>query len=113
MAGPALIHLNASNRAGRDNRVDNKEREVAMSHVPHELAEEFPDDHELLHALKVSNAHFSHLADTYHDVNRQIHRIETQIEPTSDEVLNTLKSERLHLKDEIAAIIAAERRAVA
>lgn len=84
-----------------------------MTHTPHELAEEFPEDHETLHMLKVSNPHFAHLADTYHDVNRQIHRIEALIEAASDETLNELKRQRLALKDEIAALIAAERRAVA
>jgi uncharacterized protein len=84
-----------------------------MSHVPHELGEEFPDDHEVLHELKVSNPHFAHLADTYHEINRQIHRVESLIEPASDEALAELKRQRLHLKDEIAAIVAAARRAVA
>ncbi|WP_181708739.1 YdcH family protein [Chthonobacter rhizosphaerae] len=84
-----------------------------MSHTPHELGAEFPDDHETLHALKVSNPHFAQLADTYHDINRRIHRIESLIEPASDEVLTDLKRHRLALKDEIAALIAAEKRAVA
>lgn len=84
-----------------------------MTHVPHELAEEFPADHETLHALKVSNAHFAHLADTYHEINKRVHRIESLIEPATDEALIDLKRQRLHLKDEIAALIAAERRAVA
>ena len=78
-----------------------------MSHVPHELAEEFPEAAEKIHALKTSNAHFARLAETYHEVNREIHRIETRIEPTSDEVEQELRRKRLHLKDEIAAMIAA------
>ncbi|WP_181704339.1 YdcH family protein [Chthonobacter albigriseus] len=84
-----------------------------MTHTPHELAAEFPDDHETLHTLKVSNPHFAHLADTYHEINRRIHRIESLIEPASDEAFSDLKRQRVNLKDEIAAIIAAERRAVA
>jgi uncharacterized protein YdcH (DUF465 family) len=84
-----------------------------LSHTPHELAEEFPDDHQVLHALKISDQHFAHIADTYHEINRRVHRIESLIEPATDEVLNELKRQRLSLKDEIAAIIAAARRAVA
>lgn len=84
-----------------------------MSHTPHELAEEFPDDHDVLHALKMSDAHFAHLADAYHEVNRRIHRIEAMVEPASDETLNEARRRRLQLKDEIAAMIAAKRRAVA
>jgi len=78
-----------------------------MGHVPHELHEEFPDKAEALHQLKTSNGHFARLAETYHEVNREIHRVETDVTPASDEVLETLKKQRLHLKDEIAAILAA------
>ena len=51
-----------------------------MSHTPHELAAEFPDDTEILHELKTSDAHFARLADAYHEVNREIHRIEAMVE---------------------------------
>lgn len=78
-----------------------------MSHVPHELHEEFPEAAEALHALKTSDAHFSRLADEYHTINREVHRIETDVEPASDEVLEDLKKKRLHLKDQIAAMLAA------
>ncbi|WP_417770538.1 YdcH family protein [Stappia sp.] len=78
-----------------------------MSHVPHELHEEFPDAADALHALKTTNAHFTRLAEAYHTVNREIHRVETQVTPASDETLEELKKQRLHLKDEIAAMLAA------
>ncbi len=78
-----------------------------MSHVPHELHEEFPEAVATLHALKTSDAHFSRLADEYHTVNREVHRIETDVAPASDEVLEDLKKKRLNLKDQIAAMIAA------
>jgi len=77
-----------------------------MSHVPHELAEEFPDQTDRIHDLKLSNAHFARLADEYHEVNRAIHRAETRVEPISDEAEQDLRRKRLHLKDEIAAMIA-------
>ncbi len=76
-----------------------------MSHTPHELAEEFPDDHEKLHQLKLSNDHFNRIADAYHQINREVHRIEAEIEPASDLVLEELKKKRLALKDQINAII--------
>ena len=77
-----------------------------MSHVPHELAEEFPDQTDRIHELKTSNAHFARLADEYHEVNRAIHRAETRVEPVSDEAEQDLRRKRLHLKDEIAAMLA-------
>lgn len=76
-----------------------------MSHTPHELHEEFPDQAEALHALKVGNPHFAKLADEYHVVNREIHRIETEVEPATDEHLEDLKKKRLSLKDQIAGMI--------
>lgn len=78
-----------------------------MSHVPHELAEEFPDATERMHELKGSDAHFAKLADQYHLVNREIHRIETGIEPASDERTIDLRKQRMRIKDEIAGILAA------
>ncbi|WP_417684638.1 YdcH family protein [Roseibium sp.] len=78
-----------------------------MSHVPHELHEEFPDAAAALHALKTSDAHFAKLSEEYHVINREIHRIETEIEPASDQTLEDLKKKRLSLKDQIAAMLAA------
>lgn len=78
-----------------------------MSHVPHELHEEFPQQAQKLHALKTSNAHFARLADRYHEVNRAIHRAEAEVEPTSDDTLEDMKKQRLHLKDEIASMLEA------
>ncbi|MCT4657263.1 MAG: DUF465 domain-containing protein [Cohaesibacter sp.] len=76
-----------------------------MSHVPHELHDEFPEYEQKLHDLKMSNAHFAKLSDEYHDVNREIHRIEAEIEPTSDVYLEDQKKKRLMLLDEISTIL--------
>lgn len=76
-----------------------------MSHVPHELAEEFPDKAEKLHQLKTGNAHFAKLAGEYHDVNREIHRIETGVEPASDVRETELRKKRMQLKDEISSML--------
>jgi uncharacterized protein YdcH (DUF465 family) len=76
-----------------------------LSHVPHELAEEFPDKVDRLHELKTSHAHFARLFDEYHLINREIHRIETGVEPSSDERSTDLRKQRLFLKDEIAVML--------
>lgn len=76
-----------------------------MSHTPHELAEEFPADVEKMHALKQSDAHFARLFDDYHDINGQVHRAETDVEPTSDDHLTEMRKTRLALKDQIAAML--------
>jgi uncharacterized protein YdcH (DUF465 family) len=76
-----------------------------MSHTPHELHEEFPGSAAVIHTLKEQNAHFARLADDYHEVNRAIHRYETDVEPVADEVLEEAKKRRLALKDEIAGML--------
>lgn len=76
-----------------------------MSHTPHELAEEFPEYVEKIHALKTSNPHFARLADEYHEVNRHIHRHESGVQPTSDTHETELRKRRLVLKDEIFALL--------
>lgn len=75
------------------------------AHTPHELHEEFPHDACTLTRLKLTDAHFCNLAERYHALNRSIHRIEVEVEPTSDAYLTRLRKQRLHLLDEIAAII--------
>lgn len=76
-----------------------------MSHVAHELTEEFPAQADTIHALRQSNAHFARLAERYHDVNRTVHRMESNVEPADDFTIEDLKKERLKLIDEIAAIL--------
>jgi uncharacterized protein YdcH (DUF465 family) len=76
-----------------------------MTHVPHGLHEEFPGASASISKLKIQDAHFARLADRYEHVNREIHRIEAEVEPASDETLEDLKKTRLKLKDEIAAML--------
>lgn len=76
-----------------------------MAHTPHELGAVFSKDADVLHNLKMDNAHFVKLADEYHTVNREVHRIDAQVDAASDERMETLKKRRLHLLDEITAIV--------
>jgi uncharacterized protein YdcH (DUF465 family) len=66
------------------------------AHTPNELADAFPDDAEALHQLKLTNAHFAKLAEQHHAVNREIHRIETEIDAATqlaDEIAGYLQAE--------------------
>lgn len=76
-----------------------------MSHVAHDLHAEFPNDVEILHELKVSDGHFRTVSDRYHDINKEIHRIESEVEAASDERSEELKKQRLLILDEVAAMI--------
>lgn len=79
-----------------------------MSHTPHELAAEFPESAERLRALKASSAHFAKLCDEYHEINRQIHRMETNVEPAGEAVEAVMRRKRMMLKDEIYAGLKAD-----
>ncbi|MGB3469856.1 MAG: DUF465 domain-containing protein [Erythrobacter sp.] len=78
-------------------------------HTPNELTEIFKRDRDLLTRLKGDDAHFARLADEYHEVNRQVHRIEAETEAASDDRAEALKKQRLVLLDQITAIITAAR----
>ena len=73
------------------------------------LHDHFPDDGDILHALKLDDAHFRALSDQHNLLAKQIYRIETDIEPASDAHLEALKKERLALLDEVAAMVTAQR----
>lgn len=77
-----------------------------MSHVPHELAEDFPGQEDKIHALKTSNAHFARLMEEYHDINRGVHRAETNVEPVEQLAETEMRKKRMALKDEIARMLA-------
>jgi len=73
--------------------------------IPHGLPDEFPDETVLIARLAKTNYLFRRLAGRYDAANRQIFRIESGDEPTTDEVLERLKKERLKLKDQVARML--------
>ncbi|MBV2185721.1 MAG: YdcH family protein [Rhizobium sp.] len=76
-----------------------------MSNTPHEIHDEFPEYAEKIHALKVSDERFAQLLEDYRDVNRAIHRSETQVEPVGDAEEETMRKKRMVLKDEIYGML--------
>ena len=78
--------------------------------IPHEIGDEFPDQASLIERLTKTNYEFGRLAAAYDDVNRHICRIESEDEPTADEVLEKLKKRRLLLKDDIATLLTKAQR---
>ena len=71
----------------------------------HDLHSEFPEFHDAIRALKLSNNHFSRLFDEYHEVNRHVQRIEVNAELATDAALEELKKSRLHLKDALHSML--------
>lgn len=76
----------------------------------HPLITEFPEHREAIHDLKTANAHFRRLFDEYHRVDREVVRIEGEIEPASDSVTEELKKRRLQLKDDLHHMLVAYAR---
>jgi uncharacterized protein YdcH (DUF465 family) len=76
----------------------------------HPLITEFPEHREAIHDLKTANAHFRRLFDEYHRVDREVVRIEGEIEPASDSVTEGLKKRRLQLKDDLNHMLVAYAR---
>ena len=73
----------------------------------HDLVHELPEHRDAIHNLKMSDQHFARLFEEYHEVDHEVHRIETGVENTSDEYLEERKKRRLQLKDELYRMIKA------
>jgi hypothetical protein len=71
----------------------------------HDLVHELPEHRDTIHKLKMNDQHFARLFDEYHEVDHEVHRIETGVENTSDEYLDERKKQRLYLKDELYRMI--------
>ena len=72
-----------------------------MQHEHHGLIHEFPEYREEIHNLKMSNEHFRELFDEYHKLDREVFRVENNIEARSETAFEDLKKRRLTLKDEL------------
>ena len=76
-----------------------------MSIEHHSLASEFPDHRGTIHQLKQTDAHFHRLMEEYEAVDKEIVRMEENIETPEDSVMTEEKKKRLELKDELYAMI--------
>lgn len=77
--------------------------------APHAIHDEFPGDADLIHGLKLRDAHFARLLDEYDRVNDQVHSAEALIHPISEDAERGLRRQRTHLKDEIARMLSTAR----
>ena len=71
----------------------------------HDLHHEFPEFSDQIHELKMSNAHFQRLFKEYDEIVHQLIRVEQEIETPSDEVIEEMKKQRLHLKDQLYVML--------
>lgn len=77
-----------------------------MSHVPHDLPEMLGIPSAEINALAEKDHHFGKECEAYHVLNREIHRAETDVQPTSDDALHDMKKRRLALLDALRARVA-------
>ena len=77
-----------------------------MGHDWSRLEQDFPGQRERIESLNAGDGHFARLLEQYRDLDREIHRLETILDPDLDDELDQLKRRRLLVKDEIAVLIA-------
>lgn len=75
----------------------------------HDLHHEFPEHAELIHKLLGSNQEFATLYKEYDDLDAEILDLEQRGEPVTDEVFEALKVKRVQLKDQLYAILQANK----
>jgi uncharacterized protein len=71
----------------------------------HDLAHEFPQYEDKVHQLKARDPHFTRLYAEYQAVDKEIYRIEQEIETPSDSYTEGLKIMRARLKDQLYTIL--------
>lgn len=65
----------------------------------------FPEYRDLITQLKTSDHHFTRLFDKHNALDQRIKNMESHIEPGTPEQVETLKKEKLLLKDELYQIL--------
>lgn len=78
----------------------------------HDLIHEFPEFRDLIHRLKVENHHFRRLFDEYHELTTEVEKMENEVMPVSTLEEEKAKLRRVHLKDELFAILKASTKKI-
>ena len=78
-----------------------------MHEEKHDLAHELPEYKDKIHEMKVADAHFKKVFDEYHVLTKEIHQLEAEKTPVTDEHFEDLKKKRLNHKDELFSMLKA------
>ncbi len=65
----------------------------------------FPEYRELISQLKTSDRHFQNLFDKHNDLDQKIQNLEAHIEHATHHEIESLKKEKLALKDELYSLL--------
>ncbi|EPY99206.1 YdcH family protein [Mannheimia haemolytica] len=68
----------------------------------------FPEFRDLITQLKQNNSHFARLFDKHNELDQRIKNMEANVELATHEEVEALKKEKLHLKDQLYAILKQE-----
>ena len=71
----------------------------------HDLTHEFPELKQRIHELKLASPDFRRLYNEYQALDKEIYRIEENIETPSDDYTEELKRKRVHLKDRLYGML--------
>jgi len=71
----------------------------------------FPEYRDLISRLKSEDAHFSRLFERHNDLDHQINNMETGVSPADSFAIESLKKEKLLLKDKMYAVLRKAREA--
>ncbi len=65
----------------------------------------FPEYRDLITQLKTTDRHFMNLFDKHNELDQKIKNFEAHIEHASEVEIETLKKEKLALKDQLYAVL--------
>ena len=67
----------------------------------------FPEYLDSIHALKASSEPFGEMYDEYHQLTREVERLEEEDLPVGDFTIETMKKQRVLLKDQMYRMLVA------
>jgi uncharacterized protein len=65
----------------------------------------FPEYRDLISRLKTEDAHFSRLFERHNELDHEIMKMESGISPADSFAIETLKKEKLLLKDKLYVVL--------
>jgi uncharacterized protein len=65
----------------------------------------FPEYRDLISRLKIDNAHFARLFERHNQLDHEIKNMESGVTPTDAFAIETLKKEKLLLKDKLYVVL--------
>ncbi|MEC8444320.1 MAG: DUF465 domain-containing protein [Pseudomonadota bacterium] len=78
-----------------------------MSVEHHDLHHDFPDMGERIRDLKMNDRHFARLFEEYHELDKEVRKIEDDVTPAADDTLDALRMKRVRLKDALYGMMQA------